>query len=72
MEKLSLSVMEPGRGRAANGHVTGMAKVKGDEEEDVDAEGAQKSVNYLGMGDDDVYSGMPKKDKVSLVLFWDP
>ncbi|EIW72686.1 hypothetical protein TREMEDRAFT_72846 [Tremella mesenterica DSM 1558] len=48
-EKLSLSVMESSKKDWA-------------EDEDVDAEGAQNSVKYLGMNDDDPFPGLPKKD----------
>jgi hypothetical protein len=74
MEKLSLSVMEPAGGQGRGGWTR--------DEEDVDAEGAQSgstgcdtrlklilsgSVKYLGMGDDDPFPGIPKKEnKVSL------
>ncbi|KAK4688840.1 pumilio RNA-binding family, partial [Tremellales sp. Uapishka_1] len=36
------------------------------EEEDVDAEGAQNSVKYLQMGDDDPFPGLPKKESKHL------
>ena len=68
LEKLSLSIMEPG------------TKQSWADDEDVDAEGAQSrsgqefqksvakplsgSVKYLGMGDDDPFPGMPKETKV--------
>ncbi|OCF41394.1 pumilio-family RNA binding protein [Kwoniella heveanensis CBS 569] len=51
MEKLSLSVMaDPGRRDWAD-------------DDDVDAEGAQSSVKYLQMGDDDPFPGIPKESK---------
>lgn len=50
-EKLSLSVVEP----AGN-------KKEWNEEDDVDAEGAQNSVKYLGMNDDDPFPGIPKTE----------
>ncbi|WWC86079.1 uncharacterized protein L201_000950 [Kwoniella dendrophila CBS 6074] len=54
MEKLSLSVMaDPSRRDWA-------------EDDDVDAEGAQSSVKYLQMGDDDPFPGIPKQDNKRL------
>ena len=60
MEKLSLSVMDTGSGKQWNG-----GAADGDEE-DVDAEGAQSSVKYLGMNDDDPFPGLPKKENKHL------
>ncbi|WWC66536.1 uncharacterized protein I206_100439 [Kwoniella pini CBS 10737] len=51
MEKLSLSVMADAGRRDWT------------EDDDVDAEGAQSSVKYLQMGDDDPFPGIPKSDK---------
>ncbi|WVQ85355.1 hypothetical protein IAT38_007520 [Cryptococcus sp. DSM 104549] len=51
MEKLSLSVMADAPGRTW-----------GQEDDDVDAEGAQSSVKYLQMGDDDPFPGIPKQE----------
>ncbi|ODN84336.1 hypothetical protein L202_00308 [Cryptococcus amylolentus CBS 6039] len=52
MEKLSLSGMADGPRREWR-----------QEDDDVDAEGAQSSVKYLGMNDDDPFPGIPKEPK---------
>ncbi|KAK6905551.1 pumilio-family RNA binding protein [Kwoniella mangroviensis CBS 10435] len=54
MEKLSLSVMADAGRRDWT------------EDDDVDAEGAQSSVKYLQMGDDDPFPGIPKSDNKRL------
>ncbi|WWD18014.1 hypothetical protein CI109_102461 [Kwoniella shandongensis] len=51
MEKLSLSVMTDSNARR-----------EWNEDDDVDAEGAQSSVKYLQMGDDDPFPGIPKQE----------
>ncbi|KAL1407712.1 hypothetical protein Q8F55_007145 [Vanrija albida] len=52
MEKLSLSVLEPGKKDWAD-------------DDDVGAEGAQKSVSYLAINDDDPFPGLAKDKHLS-------